>query len=187
MNQRVLLVPGTFDNRGDPAGPRWWKLGSSFWWMLRDLGFEPLSFAWSTRLDGVLGRNDAWEAAGANLLKQLLPGDRIIAFSHGGQVVAYALHSINAVVPRIHSVITLATPVRDDVHYVGIKVAAEAWTHVYGSNFDFWQILGAIGDRALHPFRRKMPLAANNIKVEGGHADTHSVETWERYRLGDLL
>ena len=181
MSKRIILVPGTFANSYAPD--MWWYLGSPFCQGLEDLGYMPLSFAWRTSLDGVAGKNNAWIHAGKRLAKQLVPGDRVIAHSHGGQVVAYALEDVR----DIAAVFTLATPVRDDVPYKNITLATQSWTHVYGDHRDWWQLLGSLLDGAVHWNRREMPGANKNIQIAGNHTDTHEVTVWDKYELWSML
>jgi len=176
--QRVILVPGTWGNT--PDHDTWWMPGSDFWNRLVKLGYQPLSFAWSTELDGVIGDNSGWKRAGKRLAKQLLLDDIVIGHSHGGQVIAYACEG-----KFEGQVITLATPVRDDVPYSNLNYSL--WTHVYGNYTDYWQLLGSIADGSLHGWRRKMPLADSNIKVNCNHQETHSLEIWDKYSLWQWL
>jgi len=179
-NPRVIIVPGTWGNT--PDHDDWWKPGKPFWERLVELNYQPLSFAWSTELDGVLGDNTTWEKAGERLRKQILPKDTVIGHSHGGQVIAYACEGI-----LVGKVITLATPVRDDVPYRNIQTASSQWTHVYGNYTDYWQLIGSVMDGGFHGWRRQMPLADSNIKVDCNHQQTHSMEIWDKYLLWRLL
>lgn len=189
--QRVILVPGTWGNANGEATSEthWWLPGGVFWNRLVELGYEPLSFAWSTELDGVIGDNTGWKRAGERLSKQFKQSDTVIGHSHGGQVIAYACEG-----GLVGNVITLATPVRDDVPYRWIKSAtslngskAAHWVHVYGNYSDYWQLLGSMLDLGLHPFRRKMPLADNNVKVNCNHQQTHDLKIWDEYQLWQYL
>lgn len=181
MNRRIILCPGTFANKGDITGG-WWQLDSSFCNRLRGLGFSPLSFVWSTDIDGVIGDNTGWKTAGARLAKQILPQDTLIGHSHAGQVIAYAMARV-----KCDKVFTLATPVRSDIPYESIRHHSEQWIHVYGDFTDWPQLLGSLFDGAVHWNRREMALADRNIKIAGNHADCHSVEVWDKYGLWSLL
>ena len=179
MSARVILVPGTWGNT--PEHDDWWKPDRAFSAVLRQRGFEPLSFAWDTQLDGVLGENDKWLEAGRRLTKQIQRGDCVIAHSHGGQVLAYAAAW------GLGPVVTLATPVRDDVPYSNIRSSSPNWTHVYGNYTDYMQLLGSAFDGHFHGWRRQMSFAHQNVKVNTNHEDTHDVETWDKYDLWRYL
>ena len=181
MSARVILVPGTWGNT--PDHDDWWKADRFFSAILRQRGYMPIPLEWDTALDGVIGPNDTWQAAGARLFATIQPGDRVIAHSHGGQVVAYGCQSRMP----LASVITLATPVRDDVPYWKVRYGTDDWTHVYGNYTDYWQLMGSAFDGHFHGWRRQMPLAHKNVKVNTNHEDTHDVETWDKYDLWKYL
>ena len=164
----VLLVAGTH-GRHDA----WWRAGSPFVLALEARGHhlaapdEP--FSWATGLDGLIGENDEWEAAGEYLRLWLdkHPVDIVIAHSHGGLVCLYAA-AAGATIPRL---ITVATPVRADLRqtreYASAHIAG-FWAHIYGG-LDGWQLLGELGDGG-GPFAwaRRMPEA--HLNVWGGWA-----------------
>jgi hypothetical protein len=49
------------------------------------------------------------------------------------------------------------------------------------------QIAGSILDGKFNWFRRQMKYADTNIKIEGDHTSTHSIETWDKYKLWEVL
>lgn len=179
-NRRVWLIPGTL---GISPSVNWWRSTSKFSRRLLQLGYHPLSFEWTTALDGVIGKNCTWEYAGKRLSKSLRAGDSVVAHSHGGQVIAYALFYAPV---YLHTVVTCGTPVRSDVdYYYHIVRDRSQWIHVYGSH-DWWAILGALFDGRI-ALRRRMPLAHENIHIDGSHSDTHSVEVWDEHDIWRFL
>lgn len=184
---RIVLVPGTFANTDRHASQdEWWRPGSPFYREAKQRGIECLSFAWSTELDGIIGRNDDWEKGAAGLYRQTkdLSALRIVAHSHGGNVVAYAAakHGL-----RILNLVTLATPVRKDIPYAEAKKNIRKWTHVYGGWRDYVQLAGSLFDGQVR-FVRQMDDADQNIKVTGaGHSDLHEVRVWNESSLWSAL
>jgi pimeloyl-ACP methyl ester carboxylesterase len=166
----------------------WWMMGSAFTRMLLGAGLKILDpkdpFIWTTNLDGVLGDNDDWYAAGMALLwycHAKLPDQRvnIIAHSHGGQIALYAAaHGL-----LIDSLVTIATPVRRDVQRYAARPGRpniERWTHLYSDTSDLWQWLGSWFDGSWRG-RRSMPLADLNIQEPGvGHTGLLNPVLWKK-------
>jgi pimeloyl-ACP methyl ester carboxylesterase len=180
---RFIAVAGTHAmNRGDAE---WDNPDSPLTLFLRANGVSPLTvsplkrYAWSTAIDGLDKTNGTWDAAGRALAhyivpplaeKSLLPPKEtfIIAHSHGGNVVAYACGKYGL---KVNGLITVATPVRDDLHdlYEAASCNIERHLHLYAGWRDYMQILGSImdGSWGIH---RKMPYAKNK-KMPGGHGN----------------
>ena len=179
----IILVPGTFANTDLKAERHeWWKPGSPFCLEAERRGIRCLSFAWSTELDGVIGKNDKWEKGASGLYRQTkdLPDLNIIAHSHGGNVAIYAAALYRL---RISHLTTLATPVRYDVPYIKARPMIRHWTHVYGGWRDWMQLAGSLFDRQV-ALKRRMELANDNIRIAGAnHADLHEVRTWNENNL----
>lgn len=168
----IVLIPGTHGNLGDAADVEdWWHPGSEFASALRAAGHQVVSFAWSTRLDGLVGDNRHWKEAGKRLAIVAGVGWSIYAHSHGGQVAAYAAQ-FGA---KFTKVFTAGTPVRTDVPYDYLRYASHEWFHLYGTKDCWWQPLGALGDGKLK-LRRTMELADENIPCAAGHGDLTSIE-----------
>lgn len=190
--QFYLPIAGTHGWRGAAKG-RWWAQDSAFAQYLRGQGFEHLGgdrpFVWTTDVNGHrpwrrwLGAGNPhldWDCGGENLRNYLRPyrdatdnytpiGDRrLIAHSHGLQVVLYACAKYDL---KIHRLVSVMSPVRDDM----MALAEEArpnigsWMHLYTDSSDGWQVLGQLGDGKLFGTRRH-PMADYSIRVRGvGH------------------
>lgn len=125
---------------------------------------------WSSALSGTrfCGNNHSvWQYGGAVLRRWLLgvPLDdrNLIAHSHGGQIVAYAL----AGGVQVRSVVTVASPIRRDMDEVweSCGLTGESHLHLYGVGWgDRWRWFGQRGR-----FKRAMA-GATNFKIEGGHS-----------------
>ena len=166
---KTVLVAGTWSD--STPGDRklvWWEPGSPFAAEAARNGVELLApddpFRWTTELEGIVGKNDAWQAAGnalARYCREKARGEMVngIFHSHAGQVLAYA-----ALSRRFHHVITVATPVRADMVDIYRRAARSisAWTHIYTGRGDRWQWLGALFDGYLG-IRREMPAPARNV------------------------
>ena len=198
MPAPVVLIPGTHDE--DRAA--WWRYDSPFASALRAHGHALVDgadpFIWSTDLNGTLwddlwGRSHRdWHAAGHALLwyahlkepPHLLTGKiqpvSVIAFSHGGQAALYAAYYGLVV----QTLITVATPVRRDMRMTASLARPNIafWVNLFTDGTDLWQILGS------RSFRRRMPLADQNLYEEGvGHRGLLDADLWTRNRWWDLL
>lgn len=168
---RYVAVPGTWGwrDRDDPAA--WFRAGSPFAAEVRVLGIAPLRaepFLWTTRINGTEGWRRwfswvipaSWERgdhldwqAGAEALRYYCEADAapdvVVAHSHGGQLVAYAI-AAGYVTPRL--LVTVSTPPRGDMQdvYEAARVALDArggrWRHLHAATLDFWQRAGVGGD-----------------------------------------
>lgn len=181
----VVLVPGTWANtsRNVPKD-EWWKPGSPFCEEATRHGLRCLSFAWNTRLDGVLGKNADWMAAAEILYRQVkdLQPVTMIAHSHGGQLPLLATeHGL-----EIGTLVTVATPVREDVlsHLIGHRI--HRWVHIYTGAGDQMQLLGEIGDGEINA-RRKMPGAENVYEPDQTHSGLMEADLWNARRWWEFL
>lgn len=171
---RVLLVSGTCGRRTP-----WWRIGHPFVRALTTAQGHALAapsegrswWGWTTRLDGVLGRDDSWIEAAASLywytMLEAQAPDAVIAHSHGGNVLALAAHRG----AHFGSVVTVGTPRRRTLAsaYRALQRQSRRWTHLYTPG-DAWQILGTW--RARRPltslvWNGEMPDAHVNIRVTG--------------------
>jgi hypothetical protein len=168
---RVACIPGTWDRGADA----WHRPTSPYCAALAAAGHTVVDLAdWNTELDGLIGRNVSWIEGGRALLLALINHrqadqalDVVVAWSHGGNVAAYALAFLSTADVRVRHLITLGTPVRSDLtpFYQRARGAVDRWTHVYGGS-DWWQIFGALGDHAVR-YLRGMPDAHVNRFVPG--------------------
>lgn len=145
-------------------------------------------FWWTANLDGIIGKNRDWEAAGAQLrwyvqAKLLVCGQdahetvHLVAHSHGGAVCGYALAAEEPV--TVQTLITVATPVRDDMQHVWelARRRVALWVHIY-TDGDWWQWLGSRFDGSFR-FQRTMPLADYNLFVSGeSHGSLMTPTLW---------
>lgn len=154
----------------------WTALGSLFNLHMYDMGFvrqaDEFGF-WSTALAGTFFTGSAhlaWQFGGQQLYRflQTVPfQDRnLIAHSHGGAVVAYAL----TLKPRlcIRSLITVDSPMptsMDDVWWDG-HFSIGVHIHLYGTGLG--SHMRWLGQRGR--FRRKMEWADHNLAIKGGHS-----------------
>ena len=188
MSAAVIPIGGTW---GD--GRTWWRHGSPFCVALTAMGgtiadsIEP--FQWSGDLDGTLldhllgRRHRDWIAGGEALrwyahlkvppVNGVLQPVSVVAHSHAGQLALYSAASGLIV----DTLITVATPVRGDMHDV-MKQARpfiKRWIHLYDGWQDYIQLLGA---RSL---RRTMPLADANIQEKHvGHTGLLNPVLWSQ-------
>jgi pimeloyl-ACP methyl ester carboxylesterase len=190
----VVLIPGTWgEKRGETD---WWRLGSVWNANLRNAGLALLdpteAFEWSTALAISDGTDPTWRTAGLALkwyCEAKGPGFKalsLIAHSHGGQVVAHALASGL----HVHRVITVATPVRQDMQDVWALARPhieDAWTHLYTEEEgEPMQYLGSLPLGHAEDFTRSMPLATKNIEVVPAvshHAMMWPGDPWNRMNL----
>lgn len=205
---RFLPVAGTHSWRGQQAGS-WWQTGSPWLRYMAEHGLAPYApdrpFVWTTALDGLWSRHHlTWQAAGENLYAYLAPpvrggepngvsarGDetRIVAHSHGAQVVAYAC----ARGLKVHRLITVGSPPREDMATVwrAARPQIGRWVHIHSDWTDRWQWLGTIGD-GVFGISRQMPRADRNVGIAGvGHtgilADANHFGWWEVEALVEEL
>ena len=134
-------------------------------------------------------RHPAWRT-GAETLRGFLRGRRrelheaggvtIVAHSHGGQVLAYALAEMHADVCPVH-VVTVDMPVRRDMDVIYGRAAARChqWVHLYserGWKSRFRWLGNRFGSRTLD-------VAHRNRKVSGGHSgildDAGHMDQWD--------
>lgn len=161
----------------------WDALDSPFTNLLQFHGCEQLvtdllrKYMWSTQLDGIIGRNNTWDASGQALADYIfpplygksliLPEDTfIISHSHGGNVVAYACGKYGL---KINGLITVGMPIREDMHdmYQMAAPNIKRHLHLYSGWKDFWQVLGGLGD-GRWGIHREHPFATNQ-KASGAH------------------
>jgi hypothetical protein len=157
-----MLIPGTWSSSDE-----WWRASSSFARFLQLNGFELIGaerpFTWTTSVNGLLslrkgGKFIDWKTGGDNLYAYLEPpisniplvsvNERnLIAHSHGGQVVRFAL----AAGLQINNLVTIGTPVRDDMRPIWEKALLNIkghWTHITSSSVidNWWSWVGALFD-----------------------------------------
>ena len=196
----VILVSGTF-GLGDPEEMEndfyrgnidklpWWHSESMFARAARAHGLEIAheSFVWCTSLDGLLGMNDKWYAAGAAL--RYFAGYRhsgklvsVIAHSHGGQVAAYAAGRFGL---EIDLLVTLGMSVRRDMQRIrrAAQDGCRRWNNVWSPN-DPIQLEGARGDGGpILSWLRALPESkVRNIEEPteepGAHSKLHDPNLW---------
>jgi hypothetical protein len=184
----VVCVHGTWGEDWDQStANQWWEPGSAFLTMLESAGcdgcyFDP--FVWSGQVAGAsrlwpwnwfrTQEEAAWRAAARSFRYLLAPkhapsayrSRNVIAHSHGGQAIFYAA-SEGLLIRRL---ITVGTPVRDDLY--GVIAAARPnigfWLHLYHPG-DRMQFGGGIGDGHFG-IRRTFPQADDNQAMPGGHS-----------------
>lgn len=196
MPQRRPYIPiaGTWARSRHDHENAWYRRGSPFDRVLAGHGYErveqdrdpnrPDDGYWSGAVNGLLiqwfawwrDRHPAWRT-GAETLRGFLRGRRreldeaggvtIVAHSHGGQVLAYALAEMHGDVCPIH-VVTVDMPVRRDMDGVYGRAARRCrhWVHLYserGWKSRFRWLGNRFGPRALD-------VAQRNRKVTGGHS-----------------
>ena len=157
------------------GAPLWWQKTSALTHFLADYNLQQLHpetpFVWDTALSGVFWRpgRKEWQAAGANLqiyfdfAKTPIDDRNLIAHSHGGQVVFYAL----ATGLEIRNLITFGTPVRDDMVIpieIGRKRILGTWIHVVDKTFDRIQAEGEWFDGGWQ-YRSEFKMADLNDKI----------------------
>lgn len=159
-------IQGTWGSQDDPA--QWWHPSSAFAVFLCTHGFDPLDaadpFRWSVDLNGAewwrriwwrvpgvnpTGDHADWQAGGHALRYYIRgrpsPPFIVLAYSHGGQLPLFAA----AQGQRIPVLVTVATPVRDDMREVVAKARLNIgfWLHIHATlGGDLWQWLGSWGD-----------------------------------------
>lgn len=207
MTPPVGLVAGTWGRKpADSGSYYWWRPPSVFTANLQNAHLalvDPLdNFDWSTALDGVSGANDDWETAGKALYWWWAAKGRqnisLVAHSHGGQVVAYALAwSIKVNDPMsVAHVVTCGTPVRYEMQplwSVAKSTIRGAWTHIWteetGPPSEQMQKLGSLPIDHTFGFRRDMPLATHNIEIvpPTSHHDLMQAKLWNDSDLWRFL
>lgn len=166
-----LPIGGTWGRKNQND---WYKAGSWFENMMNSHGHQrvgrKLRF-WSHGLSGTFGcGNDrlVWEFGGEVLNSWSIehgpsPSQLIIiAHSHGGQVAAFAL----AGGVECHTLITIDTPIRDDMTEVweaGVENRVEH-NHLFGTGWA--SRMRIFGQRR---FGRRMPTSTKNTGISGGH------------------
>ena len=152
-------IAGTWARSRHDHENAWYRRGSPFDQVMAGHGYErveqdrdpnrPDDGYWSGAVNGLLiqwfawwrDRHPAWRTGGETL-RAFLRGRRrelneaggvtIVAHSHGGQVLAYALAEMHTDICPIH-VVTVDMPVRRDMNGVYGRAAARCrhWVHLY--------------------------------------------------------
>ena len=193
--QRFVPIAGTWARSRHDHAHAWYRTGSPFDRRMIRHGYQrveqdldpttPDRGFWSGEVNGLLvqrlawwrDHHPAWRTGGETLRQFLrgrmheLGGVTLVAHSHGGQVLAYALTSMSeptrAALGPIH-VVTVDMPVRRDMAaiYEAAREACDAWTHLHserGWTSKFRWLGNRFGDRALD-------VADHNIEITGGHS-----------------
>lgn len=186
-----LPVQGTW-GWGRSSTLRWWQVGSPFTRFMAGHGLELLCaadpFVWTSNLDGLKPWQDKhreWLCAGINLRQHLkpplysaddyVPYERrnLIVHSHALQVALYAAAGAEGVPRlRIHRLISIGSPVRDDMRAVAERARPNIgeWLHVASDSSDRTQWFGTLFDGTLG-IVRKHPLADLNVIIpKVGHS-----------------
>jgi hypothetical protein len=190
-----LTISGTHGWNEDDNRFEWWERGSFFEQHLKkqNLILHARSpFEWSTALDGILARRNhaIWKSAAKHLICHLervsLCERNIVAHSHGGQVVFYAL----SYGLQINNLVTVGTPVRSDMELIVLRGLGNLayWHHIYDSSSDMTAILGTLFDGKLR-VRHHFDLADSNDDVKGiGHSrilyDPRYIQLWDHDQRG---
>ena len=194
-------IAGTWSRTRQDHAAAWYRRGSPVDAVLTRHGYQrveqdldpttPDRGFWSGTVNGLLvqrvwgwlrgrARHPAWQTGAETLrsfLRARLPefgaagGVTLVAHSHGGQVLAYALaalsESTRAALGPIH-VITVDMPVRRDMAETYARAAGgvDHWVHLYSARG--WQnrfrwLGNRFGDRQL-------AVADRNIELTGGHS-----------------
>lgn len=170
---KYLAVAGTHGFSPHVDGDQWWQRGSAFQRFMREQAFVQVKpddpFVWCTALDGLLGQNTHWIAAGLALrwyLRDIPIADRnVICHSHGLQVVLFACAHQDG--PEINALISVCSPVREDMESVAREARPRIrhWLHVHSEReFDRWQAAGELLDGHIGIVRQH-PLADVNDGV----------------------
>lgn len=180
----VILVGGTWSNKQkDILAEEWWKPGSKFYYQTVKHGYKVYSFAWTTNLEGVLGKNEEWDSASERFSRIVPENAIIVAHSHGGQIPILAA----AKGFKVKSLVTVATPVRGDMPYKEASKNIAFWSHIYGNYKDYMQILGSLMVGKLWALKRQMPEAGINIYHPAAHSELINVELWNERNWWRLL
>ena len=183
---KTILISGTWGLESD----LWWKVASPFWQTAKHRGLDLAApddpFTWTTALEGVKGDNREWIVAASALRwfckAKGIEKPNIVAHSHGGQLPLLATeHGL-----EIGTLVTVATPVRDDVlgHLVGRRI--HRWVHIHTGAGDRMQLLGELGDGEISA-RRKMPGAENIYEPDQTHSGLLDADLWTARRWWELL
>jgi hypothetical protein len=209
----ILCIPGTHDYTGTEADAgRWWFPGNATHppspWVqearrrgLVVLGDPGAPFVWSSDLDGAwprwLRRSSAlttWKAAGEAVREYCWARGvrrvQLVAWSHGGQVGAYAAARRLAGF-RVSTLLTLGMPIRGDMRviYKAARATPDVWWEaIYSEGWgDPWQLAGELWD-GTWGWRRANDWACHNTPVPGvGHGDLVKLEVWNREKLWRFL
>jgi len=195
----ILLVDGTHGRRRVPGLRPGSPLATALVQRGHRLvgGENPESWAdawdWTTALDGMLGHNDQWEDAGRSLFLWLAfeprtPAlDAILSWSHGGQVVAYAM----AHGGRLPLWLPIAMPIRADLAdtYRAARVRIDRIVQLRSDSAwaDPWQWLGSLFDGSWRA-TRDLPQTDGLLVAPGAsHRDCIDPALWEARAWFDLL
>ena len=216
MTKLYIPVAGTWSRRSDDPGA-WYKSGSAFDGTLAGLGYQRVpelpdsTGFWSGDLNGLFiqkffGKSkDDWKDGGralANFIRRRHAGlleaaDDVvlIAHSHGGQVVAFALRQLyrenhHHMLYNLR-VVTVDMPVRSGrflgiirrgmtkVYKTALRAVAGRWTHLYDGLWDRTRVMGS------HAGPRELKGACQNIEIPGGHSavlrDPGLMPGWRNY------
>ena len=185
----LVLVQGTHG-----WGDRWWRNGLLSAFNQRGfMGINPDEpFVWDTKLDGLIGANNGWEAAGL-ALKWYVRANQgvwkqplvVVCHSHGGNVAAYAAqHGL-----WIDHLVTMMMPVRGDMEvvYAEARLNVGRWTHIHGGREDWLQIAGEFMDGRFGAYRQ-VGVADENIKIRGaGHDTLLEPDAWSDNNLWERV
>ena len=201
-----IPIAGTWSRSRRNHDGAWYRRGSSFDAVMTGHGYErveqdgdsdrPDAGYWSGAVNGLLiqwfawwrDRHPAWRTGGETLRGFLRARSRelrdaagvtIVAHSHGGQVLAYALGEMHAASCPIY-VITVDMPVRRDMRGVYRRASSHCryWMHLHserGWKSRFRWLGNRFGPRTLD-------VADCNREVTGGHSgilsDPRHVGQW---------
>lgn len=176
----------------------WWEDGSTFVKYLHRLNLALLrpqnQYKWSTELDGLPliqpAKHTTWKGAAFHLIdyfenphySEPIYNRNLVAHSHAGQVVFYAC----MMGLRINSLITVGTPVRNDMERAVAHARANInyWLHIYDSKSDWTAVFGALCDGRLR-VKHKFDSADRNDDIRGiGHSailtDPAKIRMWSQ-------
>lgn len=173
---RYMPISGTHEKRKKS----WVNKGSMFDRFMTAFGFARLAEHglrfWSGALAGTFfaGRGHrVWKFGGRTVyafLEKLTPEERaklvIVAHSHGGTVLAYAL----AMRPllKVGAIVTVGTPVRKDMDDVWALAKEATDLHIQIYSVGVGSFMRWVGQRGR--LRREMPWADVRWTVKGGHS-----------------
>ncbi len=210
--QRLVPIAGTWARARHDHAQAWYRTGSPFDRRMIRHGYQrveqdrdpttPDDGFWSGDVNGLLLQRLAWWRdhhpawrTGGETLRQFLRvrmrelgaagGVTIVAHSHGGQVLAYAVAALSehtrAALGPIH-VVTVDMPVRRDMAgiYAQARAACDAWTHLYSQRWRWSSRFRFFGNRF---GARTLDVADHNIEVTGGHSgclsDPRHMDQWD--------
>ena len=205
ITRYYVPIAGTWSRQKDDPGD-WYKPGSAFDTELVGLGYSRCPHLpartgfWSGDLNGlylqrIFGKDkDDWLNGGRALAQFIVDrqdilgnddADRdidvvLIAHSHGGQVVAFALAMLlergESRCLRNVRVVTVDMPVRSGkvlgllprgmgkTYKAALVAVARRWTHLYDGKWNKTRVTGS------HAGPRKLEGACRNIEIGGGHS-----------------